>query len=134
MGGCLTFSEIATRVKQDINSFWNRAPVHEWHERNHPGAVLLETGSRRDEIARAGFHSEHTQAEQLVAGVPSCPNCNVTQATPPHILTCIGCHKSQLLSRPATVLQSLKTRGFMDLIWMLLSIKWDKKQQHICDN
>ncbi|GFT25053.1 hypothetical protein TNCV_179661 [Trichonephila clavipes] len=47
---------------------------------------------------------------------PPCPNCNVTQATPAHNVACIGCHKSQLLSSPATVLHRLKTHGFMDLI------------------
>ncbi|GFT47043.1 hypothetical protein TNCV_3747071 [Trichonephila clavipes] len=35
---------------------------------------------------------------------PSCSNCNVTQATPAHILVCIGFHKRQLLSSLATVL------------------------------
>ncbi|GFU01959.1 uncharacterized protein TNCV_1524441 [Trichonephila clavipes] len=28
--GCLTFSEVATRVKQEISSSWKQAPVHEW--------------------------------------------------------------------------------------------------------
>ncbi|GFY12960.1 hypothetical protein TNCV_665261 [Trichonephila clavipes] len=49
----------------------------------------------------------HTYAQLHVAGLrvyPPCPNCNVTQAAPVHILACIGCHKSQLLSSPATVL------------------------------
>ncbi|GFU64546.1 hypothetical protein TNCV_304851 [Trichonephila clavipes] len=41
-----TFSEIATRVKQDISSSWRQAPIHERYEGNRPGAVLLGTGSR----------------------------------------------------------------------------------------
>ncbi|GFV94082.1 RNase H domain-containing protein [Trichonephila clavipes] len=94
-------------------------PVHEWYERNHPGAALLETDSRRDETTLAAFRSGHTRAQRHVAGLkvyPSCPNCNVIQTAPAHILACIGCHKSQLLSSPATVLQCLKTHGFMNLI------------------
>ncbi|PRD31434.1 UNVERIFIED_CONTAM: hypothetical protein NCL1_23570 [Trichonephila clavipes] len=30
-GGCLVFSEIATRAKQDVSSSWKQAPVHEWY-------------------------------------------------------------------------------------------------------
>ncbi|GFT82606.1 hypothetical protein TNCV_1633961 [Trichonephila clavipes] len=47
---------------------------------------------------------------------PPCSNYNVAQAASVPILACIGCHKSQLLSSSATVLNSLKMRGFMDLI------------------
>ncbi|GFS73124.1 RNase H domain-containing protein [Trichonephila clavipes] len=49
-GGCLTFSEIATRIKQDISPFWRQAPVHELYERNRP---FLGTGSRRNETTFA---------------------------------------------------------------------------------
>ncbi|GFW31801.1 RNase H domain-containing protein [Trichonephila clavipes] len=58
--GCLTFSEIATQVKQDISSFWRQAPVRERYERNRPGASLFGTCSRRDETILARLHSEHT--------------------------------------------------------------------------
>ncbi|GFT32845.1 RNase H domain-containing protein [Trichonephila clavipes] len=53
-GGCLAFSEIATRVK--VFSSW-KDPAYEWHEGNHPCAVLLGTGSRRDETTLARFQS-----------------------------------------------------------------------------
>ncbi|GFV16679.1 hypothetical protein TNCV_4418661 [Trichonephila clavipes] len=82
--------------------------------------VLLCLGHAvRDVTTPARSRSGHTRAQRHVAGFkvnPSCSSCNVTEATPAHILACIGCHKSQLLSSPATVLQSLKTYGFMDLI------------------
>ncbi|GFT09952.1 hypothetical protein TNCV_1114191 [Trichonephila clavipes] len=63
--------------------------------------------------------TRHTRAQRCVAVLkvyPSCPNCNVNQASPVHILACIGFHKSQLLPSPATVLHCFKTHGFMDLI------------------
>ncbi|GFW18712.1 hypothetical protein TNCV_1369661 [Trichonephila clavipes] len=89
--------------------------VHERYERNYPGAALLRKGSRRDETTLSKFRSRHTRAQRHVAGLkvyPSCPDCNVIQAAPAHILTCmtIGCSclKSQLLSSPATVLQCSK--------------------------
>ncbi|GFX68579.1 uncharacterized protein TNCV_1799921 [Trichonephila clavipes] len=48
-GGYLTFSEIATRVKQDIGSSWRQSPVHKWYEGNHPGAALDGKSRARDE-------------------------------------------------------------------------------------
>ncbi|GFW06251.1 hypothetical protein TNCV_37261 [Trichonephila clavipes] len=75
--------------------------------------------SRRDETTLARLRSGHTRAQRPVEGLKvyhSCPNCNVTQATPVRILACIGCHTSQQLSSPTTVLHCLKAHGFIDLI------------------
>ncbi|GFT28079.1 hypothetical protein TNCV_644671 [Trichonephila clavipes] len=71
------------------------------------GAALIETSSKRDETILAGLCSDHTQAQTHVVAVkvyPLCLDCNVTQATPVHILACISYHKSQLLLSHATVL------------------------------
>ncbi|GFS95985.1 transposable element Tcb2 transposase [Trichonephila clavipes] len=90
------------------------SPIYEWYDGNHPDVALLGLGSRRDETSLARFRSGHTRAQRHMAGLkvhPSRPNCNVTQASPAHISACIGFHKSQLLSSPATVLQCLKTHG-----------------------
>ncbi|GFT99586.1 catalase [Trichonephila clavipes] len=79
-GGCLTFSEIATRVKQGISSSWRQAPVREWYEGNRPGAALFGTSSRREETTLARLRSGHTRAQRHVAGhkvYPPCPNCSV---------------------------------------------------------
>ncbi|GFT26624.1 hypothetical protein TNCV_3604351 [Trichonephila clavipes] len=92
LGSCLTFSEIASRVKQDISSSLRHAPVHQ---------------------------CGHTHAQWPVVGIrvyPPSPNCNATQAVLVHIMTCIGCRKSRLLSGPARVLHCLKTHGVMDLM------------------
>ncbi|GFV34168.1 RNase H domain-containing protein [Trichonephila clavipes] len=82
--GCLTCLEIATRVKQDVNSSWKQAPVHEWCKGNHPDAALLGTGSKRDETTLTGFRSGHTRAQWHVAGFkvyPSCPKCSMPPAS-----------------------------------------------------
>ncbi|GFX76297.1 catalase [Trichonephila clavipes] len=79
-GACLTFSEIVTRIKQDISSSWMQAFVHEWYEGNRPGAVLLETSSKRDETTLTRLLSGHTRVQWHVTGlkVPHpCLNCNV---------------------------------------------------------
>ncbi|GFW85803.1 RNase H domain-containing protein [Trichonephila clavipes] len=67
IGACLTFSEIATQVKQDISSSWSVA--------------FLRTGSRRDETTLVRFNSGHTGAQWHVESLKvyfSCPNCIVT--------------------------------------------------------
>ncbi|GFY28260.1 DUF4817 domain-containing protein [Trichonephila clavipes] len=69
---------------------------------------------RRDETILVSHRSGHIRAlrhEERLKVYPPCPNCNVTQAAPDHILACIGCHKSQLCSSPSTGLHCLKTHG-----------------------
>ncbi|GFV15709.1 RNase H domain-containing protein [Trichonephila clavipes] len=61
-GHCFTFSEIATRVKQDISSSWQQASVHEWYE----GPALLGAGSRRDQTTLARLRSGHTGVQRHV--------------------------------------------------------------------
>ncbi|GFT12198.1 hypothetical protein TNCV_4004831 [Trichonephila clavipes] len=59
----------------------------------------------QDETTLAGFLSEHTRVQRHVAGLKvhhPCSNGNVIQVAPVHVLACIGCHTSQLLSSPAT--------------------------------
>ncbi|GFS85701.1 RNase H domain-containing protein [Trichonephila clavipes] len=61
LGGCLTFSEIATRVKQDISSSWKQASVDVWYEGNCLGSALLGTDKRRDgtTLVSGSFRSAH---------------------------------------------------------------------------
>ncbi|GFU57100.1 hypothetical protein TNCV_1779641 [Trichonephila clavipes] len=42
--------------------FLEAGPIHKLYEENHPGATLLETGSRRDETTLARLRSGHTRA------------------------------------------------------------------------
>ncbi|GFW96906.1 uncharacterized protein TNCV_2160411 [Trichonephila clavipes] len=68
-GSCLTFSEIATRVKQDIRSSWIQAPVHQRYEENRPGAALIETSSGRNEAILARLSNGHTRTQPHVASL-----------------------------------------------------------------
>ncbi|GFV64599.1 catalase [Trichonephila clavipes] len=62
-GSCLTFSETATRVKQDISSFWRQASVQEWYEGNSLGSALIGASSRRDEAILTRLRSGHTRVQ-----------------------------------------------------------------------
>ncbi|GFW08429.1 RNase H domain-containing protein [Trichonephila clavipes] len=77
--GCLIFSEIAARVKQDIISSWRQDHIHQWHEGNRPHVTILRTSSRRDET---------------ILGIHRSGHYSVSKATHAHILACIRCHKS----------------------------------------
>ncbi|GFY11590.1 uncharacterized protein TNCV_4230591 [Trichonephila clavipes] len=61
-GGCFTFSEIVSWVKQ-ITSSWRQDPIHERYEGNCPGVALLWTSRRRDGTILARFRSGHTRAQ-----------------------------------------------------------------------
>ncbi|GFV52023.1 hypothetical protein TNCV_1323761 [Trichonephila clavipes] len=89
-GVCLTFSEIATGVKQDTCSSWRQAPVHEWFEGNHPGAALLWTSSRRIETIFARLHRGHTIAQRDEAhfwlnGYVKKQNCRIWSEANPQV-------------------------------------------------
>ena len=53
--GCLTFSEFASHVKQDINALVSIAPVHEWYVWNRPGAALIKGNNKCIQTAFASF-------------------------------------------------------------------------------
>ena len=115
--GCLTFSEIASRVKQCINTSWRIAPLHEWFVYNRPTAALIKGNSRCTQTALARFRSEHLRIQHHLLGIkvfPPCPICNVTYVAPQHIFTWIGRQKNQLFSSSEEVLTKLKQHGFMD--------------------
>ncbi|GFV03853.1 hypothetical protein TNCV_481971 [Trichonephila clavipes] len=70
------------------------------------------TSSRLDEIILASLRSGHTPAQQHVAGLKVCLLCLNFATDPirscPH-LDLAGCHKSQLLSSPATASSLFKS-------------------------
>ncbi|GFU62242.1 hypothetical protein TNCV_4859571 [Trichonephila clavipes] len=70
-GGCLTFSKIVTRVKQDVSSSWKQPPVHEWYEGNHPGAALLGTAVARLKLLLLLLSQAKQHQVNLVTAVPS---------------------------------------------------------------
>jgi len=72
---CLTFLEIASHVKLQVNSLWSVAPRHMWYECNRPGATLTEASSRGIEMARARLHSGHLRVQCHVSGLKVFPTC-----------------------------------------------------------
>ncbi|GFX13496.1 hypothetical protein TNCV_2192501 [Trichonephila clavipes] len=87
-----------------------QASVHEWYEGNRLGAALNRKSSMRNETILTRFRRGHARAQRLLYMLELLRDPSHSC----HIMACIGCHKSQLLSSPATVL-CLKTHGFMDL-------------------
>ena len=44
--GCLTFSKIASRVKQDVNALWRITPVHDRYACKSPGVALTKGNTK----------------------------------------------------------------------------------------
>ena len=57
--GCLTFLEIVSHGKQDINALWRVVPVHEWYACNRPGTALIKGNRRCIRMAHTKIHSRH---------------------------------------------------------------------------
>ncbi|GFY27294.1 hypothetical protein TNCV_2069141 [Trichonephila clavipes] len=117
----VTYTGMGTKLLHESNKISvpleaSPPPVHEWYEGNHPGAALLGTRSRGDGTTLARFRSGHLELNGMWWDLPFLSELQCYPSRSPHILACIGCHKSQLLSSPATVLQCSKTHGFMNLI------------------
>ncbi|GFY15931.1 transposable element Tc3 transposase [Trichonephila clavipes] len=115
-GSALLFNKLLPGSTKISVPLGGRPP---WYERNRPGTAFIEKSNRRDETTFARLCSGHTRAQRYVVGLKvysPCLSCNMTEAAPVYILACIGCHKSQPLSSPATVLHCLKEHGFMDWI------------------
>ncbi|GFT58767.1 hypothetical protein TNCV_4237241 [Trichonephila clavipes] len=98
MVAALLFQEL---LQKSNKMLFPLGSIHEWNEGNNPGAALLGIGSRRDETTFVRCIG-HTQDQWHLADLkvyPSCPNCNLTQAAPAHILASIGCHKGRITRR-----------------------------------
>ena len=78
---CLTFLEIASCVKWDINAFYKVDPVYERYACNRLGAALSKGNIRRIEIDIAIFGGGHLCVQHRLLRIkvsPLYPQCNIT--------------------------------------------------------
>ena len=66
--GCLTFLEIGSPVKQDINALWRVASVHEWHASNRPGVALIKEINRCIQTVHAKFCGGYLRVQRYELG------------------------------------------------------------------
>ncbi|GFX53199.1 RNase H domain-containing protein [Trichonephila clavipes] len=68
-------------------------PLHPWNQSKYPGGSLVRGSSRGDQTALSRFLSGHLMSLTFVDGIKHfeiCPKCSSAQASPGHILSCLG--------------------------------------------
>ncbi|GFT15885.1 uncharacterized protein TNCV_3314701 [Trichonephila clavipes] len=86
-------------------------PVHPWYQSKLPGGSLIRGSSRRDQTTLTRFHSGHLMSLTFVDGINHfeiCIKCSSGQASPGHILSCLGLTRQDLVQYHLLVLDSLQ--------------------------
>ncbi|GFU42983.1 putative RNA-directed DNA polymerase from transposon BS [Trichonephila clavipes] len=116
--GNLTFSEISTISKYELNRQIKTPPSHAWYFAKCPGESFR-LSSRPLQSTYSRFLSGHTRALRFSNGqkiFPECHWCSSGEASPNHILLCLGFKKDKVLCDPLLFLDFLQIFGFMGIV------------------
>ncbi|GFU00266.1 RNase H domain-containing protein [Trichonephila clavipes] len=116
--GNLTFSEISTISKLELNRQIKTPPSHAWYFAKCPGESFR-LSSRPLQSTYSRFLSGHTRALRFSNGqmtFPECPWCSSGEASPNHILLCLGFKKDEVLCNSLLFLDFLQIFGFMGIV------------------
>ncbi|GFV66234.1 RNase H domain-containing protein [Trichonephila clavipes] len=100
-------------------------PLHPWYQSKYPGGSLVRGSSRGDPTALTRFLSGHLMSLTFVDGVKHfeiCPKCSSAQASPGHILSCLGLTRQELVQDPLLVLDFFRGNG-PDLALLISEIR-----------
>ncbi|GBN22103.1 hypothetical protein AVEN_123116-1 [Araneus ventricosus] len=112
-------NELFSRAESRNKTIWLIPPVHHWYQGSRPGGCLSIDCSRRDQTTLTRFLSGHIRSLTFSDNSKCfeiCPKCTAEQATPDHILACLGLSKQDLVSNPLLTLDFFRVRRLMDLI------------------
>ncbi|GBO22887.1 hypothetical protein AVEN_149081-1 [Araneus ventricosus] len=115
----LTYLELYSRRKALVNISWRHPPAHSWYRSEGPGAAIHFKGDRKDQTALARLTSGHLKTLRFSRGDKKsniCSKCNMTEATPQHLLDCVNLVYDDLPKRPDFVLEVMKANDLMNLI------------------
>ncbi|GBN12974.1 hypothetical protein AVEN_217680-1, partial [Araneus ventricosus] len=115
----LTYLELFSRAKSRNKTIWLIPPVRHWYQGSRPGGSLSLDCSRRDQTTLTRFLSGHIRSLTFYDNSKCfeiCPKCTAEQATPDHILACLGLAKQDLVSNPLLTLDFFRVHRLMDLI------------------
>ncbi|GFW64628.1 RNase H domain-containing protein [Trichonephila clavipes] len=115
----LTYLELFSKYKAKNKTIWMIPPVHPWYQSKCPGCSLVRGSSRRDQTALIRFLSGYLMSLTFVDGIKHfeiCTKCSSAQASPGHILSCLGLTRQDLAQDPLLVLDFFRVKGLMDLI------------------
>ncbi|GBM58601.1 hypothetical protein AVEN_163268-1 [Araneus ventricosus] len=115
----LTYLELFSRAKGRNRTIWLIPQVHHWYQGSRPGGCLSIDCSRRDQTTLTRFLSGHVRSLTFSDNSKCfeiCPKCTAEQATPDHILACLGLSKQDLASNPLLTLDFFGVHRLMDVI------------------
>ncbi|GBM07144.1 hypothetical protein AVEN_15401-1 [Araneus ventricosus] len=118
----LTYLELFFRAKSRNKTVWLIPLVHHWYQGSRPGGCLSIGCSRRDQTTHTRFLSGHIGSLTFSDNSKCfeiCPKYTAEQATPDHILACLGLSShllEHLVSNPLLTLDFFRVHRLMDLI------------------
>ncbi|GFS87435.1 RNase H domain-containing protein [Trichonephila clavipes] len=102
----LTYFELFSARKGIDKRTWLVHLVRTWYRADSPGGSLTLNYDRCNPTAVSRFLSEHLKSLAFQGGHkshPFCSKCSIEQASPPHILGCLGLSYHDLLGLPIFV-------------------------------
>ncbi|GBN88799.1 hypothetical protein AVEN_83234-1 [Araneus ventricosus] len=105
----LTYLELFSRAKGRNRTIWLIPPVHHWYQGSRSGGCLSIDCSRRDQTTPTRFLSGHIRSLTF-SDISKCLR-SAEQATPDHILACLGLSKQDLVSIPLLTLDFFRVHG-----------------------
>ncbi|GBL88395.1 hypothetical protein AVEN_103045-1 [Araneus ventricosus] len=115
----LTYLELFSRAKSRNKTIWLIPPVHHRYQGSRPGGCLSIDCTRHDQATLTRFLSGHIRSLTFYDNSKCfeiCPKCTAKQATPDHILACLGLSQQDLISNPLLTLDFFRVHRLMDLI------------------
>ncbi|XP_071034143.1 uncharacterized protein [Parasteatoda tepidariorum] len=115
----LTYLELFARQKAQNKQKWLLPPIHYWYKAKRPGLSLSLPGDRQTNTCLSRLASGHLKCLTFSANqkvFPLCPKCQQNQASPEHILNCLGLDWNDIHSSPILVSDFLNVNGFIDLV------------------
>ncbi|GFV75269.1 RNase H domain-containing protein [Trichonephila clavipes] len=115
----LTYSEHQSRVKSEALKKWRIPPNHHWHESKYPGSSFLLKCGRVSQTTISRLKSDHIKSLSFGGGMKSfafCTKCKNQQASPDHILDCLGLSREDPFSSPLWILDFLTANGLLGLV------------------
>ncbi|GBO34130.1 hypothetical protein AVEN_6386-1 [Araneus ventricosus] len=112
----LTYLELFSRAKSRNETIWLIPPEHHWYQGSRPGGCL---SIDCDQTTLTRFLSGHIRSLTFSDNSKCfeiCPKCTAEQATPDHILACLGLSQQDLVSNSLLNLYFFRVHRLMDLI------------------
>ncbi|GBL97539.1 hypothetical protein AVEN_162990-1 [Araneus ventricosus] len=112
----LTDVELFSRAKSRNETNWLIPPVNLWYQGSRPGGCLSIDCNKRDQTTLTCLYIRSLTFSDNSKCFEICPKCAAEQATPDHILACLGLSKQDLVSNLLLILDFFGVHRLMDLI------------------